>query len=1059
MSNSWYGYDSDNHSIENKTKLFNIIDSLINTFDSLREYIQDIDNELKIDINNILEFKQIDPFFKAILYFKKLNRNIFSLTKLKSIIENLDQVNQLTNTNNSIKQELSSLFNTSIYKEDLADDINIVQNTKNILKRIFSSKYKKSLKKIKAHFNVKRIPYSKLCEALSKVLIVYKNQQLIRNHKSLINEFYPISENDDLFKLNEHFKNLLSTLNLFDWLIEYSYESSEKFDRLQAYVERITNSVFSKRYEDFMSLYNEYKTYFNKDYISIDNFVLEDFYEKLYDQKQNHSTIEFWNSFFKKLVLINSLGLRPFVEMISKINNLQSSISSIYEKSFLTQKLELFFNQNLELKKLNRLEHDKYIEIFKNKDKVLFELNRLKVICSLRINTPVIQFNTLSSDQSKLIKEKSKKSRKLPIRKLLKEIPDLIFTLKPIFLMSPVAVSTFFEFNKDLFDVVIFDEASQVFPWDALGAIGRAKQVIIVGDSKQMPPTNFFAADFDSEDDGYSDNSEVPSNFESILDYAAAFFPQNMLTWHYRSKNEDLINFSNWKFYNNRLTTFPSVNKVSENSRIEFIYLKNAVYERKAGINKDEANKIVDLICEHLTKWPNRSLGIVTFNSKQQALIEDLLEERAKDDHALYLELRENDKREPLFVKNLENVQGDERDTIILGVTFGYDADNKFINNFGPLNKAGGERRLNVAITRARINLKIVSSIRYFDISEDSKNIGPKIFRSYLEGAEKGMINVIDNNIINENAISESPFEEEVCSFLTSKGYDIGQQVGCSNYRIDIALKHKTNKDFFLAIECDGASYHSSKNARDRDRIRQEVLEKHGWKFYRIWSTDWFMDPITEKRRLIEAIEKALSEYESKSSFNEQLISAKPVENLIDFNEFTSVKEREIIKIEDMFKEYKIAGLKGLWFNNFVVELIQKESPVNINYIASRVRKEFQQFNKNDVKRIVFHRFKSFINEYDDISINQEIEYRKFTNDERYRKFNEIPIAELACGINVIVEQSRGISLDDLIIEIRKTQNKKTLGEREKEHLYQAIIYAQTKYSIINIGNKLTKKA
>ena len=339
--------------------------------------------------------------------------------------------------------------------------------------------------------------------------------------------------------------------------------------------------------------------------------------------------------------------------------------------------------------------------------------------------------------------------------------------------------------------------------------------------------------------------------------------PERTLLWHYRSRHEHLIAFSNAKIYKGSLITFPSNVDRAPNVGVEYTYVPSGYYDRggRKG-NVIEAEKVVDLIFEHIRQFPNRSLGVIAFGEVQQLAIDTVLRRRRMEDQQ-YESFFDEDRQEAFFIKSLENVQGDERDTIIFSIGYAKDASGVMRMNFGPLSKTGGERRLNVAITRAKYNVKLVGSILPTDISTDRISAdGPKLLRGYIDFAINGP-SILENEITESDCVElDSPFEAAVYNFLDRKGYKLATQVGCSGYRIDMAVKHPTlSGRYVLGIECDGAAYHSARTARERDRLRQDVLESMGWKIYRIWSTDWIKDPVTEGQRLMEAVDNAINSY------------------------------------------------------------------------------------------------------------------------------------------------------------------------------------------------------
>ena len=479
----------------------------------------------------------------------------------------------------------------------------------------------------------------------------------------------------------------------------------------------------------------------------------------------------------------------------------------------------------------------------------------------------------------------------MPLRKLFQQIPNLLLTLKPCFMMSPLSVSLFLEENFFDFDIIIFDEASQVRTEDAIGSLLRGKQVVIAGDNKQLPPTSFFLAsissdDYDFDNEDFEDNTDTDA-YELILDELSTILPKRTLRWHYRSRHESLIAFSNAKIYDNYLFTFPNSIIEEEDLGVEYIFVPDGVYDRSGRRNNTvEAKKVADIVFEQIQKHPSRSIGVVTFSEAQQQTVEEGIRRLRIENPQLESYFNE-DNEEPFFVKNLENVQGDERDTIIFSIGYAKDPRGVMHMNFGPLGRSGGFRRLNVAITRAKYNVKLVGSIQPTDIIlENTNSEGVKLLRSYIEYAKIGP-SYLDNEIKhNQVIVFESPFEEAVYDFIRENGYQLETQVGCSGYRIDMAIKHPTlNGRFTLGIECDGASYHNSRTARERDSLRQIQLEDIGWRIYRIWSTDWVKDPIKEGKKLLEAVENLIQNYSEsdlrskKKDKNRDIKSENPIHN------------------------------------------------------------------------------------------------------------------------------------------------------------------------------------
>jgi very-short-patch-repair endonuclease len=399
------------------------------------------------------------------------------------------------------------------------------------------------------------------------------------------------------------------------------------------------------------------------------------------------------------------------------------------------------------------------------------------------------------------------------------------------------------------------DEASQIKPEDALGAVARGGQLVVVGDPKQLPPTSFFDRLEDGDEEADEDLAEGVLEAESILDVAAsAYAPPRILRWHYRSRHPSLIAFSNREFYGERLITFP--NSVINTPRlgVKFHPVRGRYEDRH---NIPEALAVLDFVFRHMRSHPHESLGVATLNTVQRDVILEEFEQRLKNEpsaHAYLTKWAEG--LEPFFVKNLENVQGDERDVIVLSVTFGPDPSGRVYQRFGPINGPTGFRRLNVLVTRAKSRVEVFSSMHADDIRiTESSPPGATALRNYLAYAETG---VLEQARLTGRE-PDSDFEVDVAHALSQQGYGVQAQVGVAGYFLDLAVRHPHRPGrFILGVECDGASYHSAKSARDRDRLRQQVLEDKGWNIHHVWSTDWFRDPKREVDKIADRVKQLL---------------------------------------------------------------------------------------------------------------------------------------------------------------------------------------------------------
>ena len=454
-------------------------------------------------------------------------------------------------------------------------------------------------------------------------------------------------------------------------------------------------------------------------------------------------------------------------------------------------------------------------------------------------------------------REGMKKSRHLPVRELIARSRNTSLAIKPCFMMSPLAVSQYVPADMN-FDVVIFDEASQVTPGDAINCIYRGKSLVLAGDDKQLPPTSFFErveADLDDDDDGTD-----AADFESVLELAkgCGAFNDLRLNWHYRSRHEGLIAFSNYKFYDGKLVTYPSSHSEGADVGVQFFHT-NGVYRRGGGAdNPLEAVQVAERVIEHFTTRPTLTLGVVTFSVAQADAIIDAIDKARERRRDLDRFFDGNDRLNAFFVKSLESVQGDERDVIIFSIGYGPDEAGKITTNFGVLNKPKGWRRLNVAVTRARQRVEVVASLRAGDIPP-SANENVEYLRAYLDYAEHGQV-ALAVDLGSSGLGPESPFEESVIKTIRAWGYTVEPQVGAAGFRIDMGIRHPAHPGMFaLGVECDGYQYHSAPAARDRDRLREQVLCGLGWQLHRIWGTAWYRNRQIEEDRLRAVIEAAIN--------------------------------------------------------------------------------------------------------------------------------------------------------------------------------------------------------
>ena len=579
--------------------------------------------------------------------------------------------------------------------------------------------------------------------------------------------------------------------------------------------------------------------------------------EQLYNWRGQLSSLHLWSQYLNTKNALKSSNAKMFVDSIEKRNIKKDDIEALVEGNFADSLLNILFVENQELATFVGELHENRIREFKDLDKKILTLNRKRIYHKLNSNIPKI-FGGTENPQAKILAgEFTRKSGHMPVRKLLEKAGGMIKQIKPCFMMSPLSIAQYLDpTNEELqFDVVIFDEASQVKPEDALGAFMRGKTAVVMGDTQQLPPTSFF----DQMSDADSDEEEATSlDMESILHLCKLSFPVKMLKWHYRSRHESLITVSNREFYDDDLLVYPSPSHSDPELGLKFHYNPNTQYLRGASSkNPLEAKDVVEEIFNHFEKYGDtKSLGVGTFSVAQKNAILEELEVKRKE-HPEYEPLFSDNKDERFFVKNLETIQGDERDVILISVGYGYDQDGKMSLNFGPLNQDGGERRLNVLITRAREKCVVFSNFKAYDMNLTANPpYGVKSLKEFLEYAENL---TLGTQGIDEH--SKEPFEDAIASFLEENGYTVDRQIGCAGFRVDLAIVDDENPGkYILGITTDGKMYSSSKVARDRDRLREQVLNGLGWKLYHLWSTDWYRNRDLGRKKLLEFVETSIRE-------------------------------------------------------------------------------------------------------------------------------------------------------------------------------------------------------
>ncbi|MDR0912206.1 MAG: hypothetical protein LBM96_06355, partial [Methanobrevibacter sp.] len=800
---------------------------------------------------------------------------------------------------------------------------------------------------------------------------------------------------------------------------------------------------------------------------SSDFKTLKNFFKLLNENKDN---LQNWRIYKRNIhdceIKYSDINIKRLISLIKNDKLKGELIIPTFLYNFAKSSLNKILEKNNILDSFNSERYYEILDRFRNMDRDFIELNRYRVKEVLQESRPNISGATsIYSEQGILLHEFARRRGMLPIRSLLKRCSNVIKEIKPCFMMSPLSVAKFLnpEIYESYFDYVIFDEASQLKLEDGIGAMLRGKNYVIMGDTKQLPPTNFFADNNFNDDDDFNDENYDNYNVvdvESVLHHCHNAFQNKMLKWHYRSKHESLIAVSNAEFYDNSLFVFPSSKRKTKELGLKFIHCADGIYDRGgSATNRIEAKHVIDYAIKQLQNNPNKSLGIGTFSVRQKTALYDELELRLKNKPELQEFFKESGEN-GFFIKNIENIQGDERDIILISVGYGFDSNKRLLLNFGPINNEGGERRLNVLITRAREKCVVFSNFRSSDLNlPPNTSNGLRVLKTFLYYAESGEFPIAETT----ERDFDSPFEKSVYDFLTDKGYEVEKQVGSAGYRIDLAIIDKNNRDdYILGIECDGATYHSSKVARDRDRLRQEILEGLGWKIYRIWSTDWFHNRKNAKNNLIKAIEEAikqksnnnLGDFENITLNNEDRINTHHSDNRI---KELIVEKSHVNSSNDDIIDYEFYNLSFIYisnknsFNRLVKEIVKKEAPIHINEIQDRVRRILNR------PRLTQKLRESILSALNSNNFNQKEDFYYANNEIIIRKrddpkIDRISNEEIEKTIIYIIKTQYGLDKDEIISQASRLLGFRATRDRIKGR-YNEIIEDMLKNKYLTYSN------
>lgn len=1028
LNNPYYFYKEEN-TLMKQTELIRLNQELYTNLKVIDELIESIYIETGFKFTTLTN---LDKYNKLHTSFQNIeNRPDFLLSQnFYSYYNEIIEVYEILSKIKESKDKILKIMDDKFLLRDISNDMVVFQNT-GFFGRLFNKDYK-NIKRDLNQLTSKKISHKEFIKVLKEK----------ENYDSLNMEHNNIK--NKLTYMNNHKEYSIDDLDVFGFLYKVASELKPIYDQIKEinndfhlmilYIAK-SNTITDEINDIKLTIQNINK-FFSVNIFEnnqLDN--LHEIYDKLESNINKIDQILYFREIFEKM----NKQLREFITECFK-QKIGDPITKVFEKSYYIQLLD-YVSKNKSL-----MSPKKEISNFKNLDFEVRDVKRFKIMEELEKKQPSYDLPSSGNERAILIREGEKKRRLKPIRQLLSEIPNLVFVLKPCFMMSPLTVSQYILPDSMNFDVVIFDEASQIMPEDAVPCLMRANQAIILGDTQQLPPTTFFQK---SQEDDYLD--EDIEDLPSFLSEASTRFRPEYLNWHYRSSNENLIAFSNYHFYKNRLITFPNANQ-SDKSGIEFVYVENGIYDRgKSRKNIVESEEVVELYLKLRKEYSGKSFGIVAFGISQETAIREAFERKQ-------IELDEslNSTKEDLFIRNLETVQGDERDIIILSVGYGRDSRGILSYNFGPLNKEDGYKRLNVAITRSRFKTLVVCSFHPEEMVEEKISSSIRYFKNYLEFAKH---KDFDKFVTSVGMGFDSEFEEAIYDALIEEGYDVSSQVGCSGYRVDLAIKHPEKPgEYILGIECDGAQYHSSRYARDRDKVRQNVLERLGWNIHRIWSDDWIKDQTGELNKIKEKVNILGSLKKNKIKITKPEVNFTPVENKkvekVKFNsKFESYEKCSYRILGWNLEEYTVRGRKRITYdlriNDAFSNILSIEGPMDKELLFIRVGQVIDKKRGTRIKKIINKTFsdlkrKKVIYENGSTVHNAPIpELVKIRiSNEKDRKFIYIPKEEIASAIVEILKHNFTSDIDSLKKDVSQgIYNFKRLGPHVDKKINEAITY------------------
>jgi len=758
----------------------------------------------------------------------------------------------------------------------------------------------------------------------------------------------------------------------------------------------------------------------------LDSLLLRPFEARLNRMLEQREQLSHWTSYQERSKRAKELGLSDFVGALETGTIVGPDLLQCFHASYYEGLLQDQLRTFPELARFDGALHERTIGSFRSMDLQHIKAAALAVA---RAHHRRIPPSGGIGPVGILRGEIAKRRAHMPIRQLMLRAAPVVQALKPVMMMSPLSVAQFLSPGHMMFDLLVMDEASQIQPVDALGAIARCRQIVVVGDERQLPPTQFFSKmtnDSSAADDDDETAGAQVGDVESVLGLCLARgLPQRMLRWHYRSRHQSLIAVSNSQFYENKLRIIPSPYTQEAGTGLRFIHIANGVFESgSSGANSIEAKAVAEAVIRHALDHPEHSLGVATFSVRQRKAILDQLEamRRVNPSAETFFTAHPS---EPFFIKNLENVQGDERDVIFISVGYGRNEKGFFAMRFGPLGTDGGERRLNVLISRAKRRCDVFASITDEDIDTDrAKGKGVVAFKLFLHYARTGRLQL--GRFASEDP-SLSAMGDQVEHVIQVQGYQVHRHVGLSGLFIDIAVADPERPGrYVLGVELDGLSYANAQSARDRDRLRNAVLRDHGWQLHRIWAMDWLQRPAEQAQKLLQAIKDAQEVLRNEGVQKRDV--AVPVEIVtIERGDVAELRLEALPETTANF--YKEAALTAIptyqdlsstsltLLAKFVEDVVAVESPVHRDEVVVRIRSAWNLLRSGGrIQTALDTAIQKAINEGlviggDFLCIKGKENIprdRSLVNSPGLRRIEMLPPVEIDAGILSVIEVSMG---------------------------------------------------